>query len=441
MRTHRSDSTWLQRGQTLVIVAAAMVGLLALAGLAIDGGNLVMERRRAQNAADAAALAGTRLLSLAMMTCDPIDMPELDLKIARAVNEYAETNGISDTNGSPGDEVNGNVVAYYVNPSETRLGTVGAMGTVPSGSSGVEVELQDRHRTYFLLVVGIRSIPSSAVAMAMTGIVRDLPPGAGLLPIAVPQIVVDDIDPGSPWEMFDTSPDKTKEGKFCYNSPSGEVCIEGPDAPVNSLRGWLNLNHIYNTAYPTATHPDNRTFDKNVSSDGCKEPLPGLAGYASGDCPYDYPIYAGTSCYGPDIDEGEECTEATTDGDFIHGSPGSRSSALMDVYDGYAGKEAYAPVFDKVYLREYMVDNFVEAEPPVGFESSGGGWATAGGGSPDAWYYHIVGYVATAIPGGVSSNKVLYGEFLRAPISAGKIDVTAWDGTCSLLMHGVTLWH
>jgi Flp pilus assembly protein TadG len=436
----RSFRNWSQRGQTLVIVAAAMVGLLALAGLAIDGGNLVMERRRAQNAADAGALAGTRLLSLAMMTCDPIDLPELDDEIARAVNEYAETNGISDTDGVPGNEVNDNVVAYYVDPSETRLGTVGAMGTVPMGSSGVEVELRDQHRTYFLPVVGIRNIPSSAEAMAMTGIVTQLPPGAGMLPIAVPQIVVDDIDPNTDWEMFDTSPDKDKEGQFCYDSAGTEICIDNPDSPVNALRGWLNLNHIYNTEYLTATSPDNRTFDKNVSNDGCKEPLPGLAGYASGDCPYAYPIYAGTSCYGETIDAGEVCTETMTDGDFIHGSPGSRSSSLMQVYDGYAGKEAYAPVFDQVYLREYMVDNFDPAEPPVGFESSGGGFSTSAGGSGDSWYYHVVGYVATAIPAGADSNKVLRGEFLRAPISAGKIDVTAWDGTCSLLMHGVTLW-
>ena len=41
-----------EKGQSLVIVAAAMVGLLALTGLAVDGGNLFWQRRRAQNAAD-----------------------------------------------------------------------------------------------------------------------------------------------------------------------------------------------------------------------------------------------------------------------------------------------------------------------------------------------------------------------------------------------------
>jgi hypothetical protein len=429
-----------ERGQVLIIIAVALVGLLALAGLAIDGGNLFMERRRAQNAADAGALAGTRLISLAMMTCDPIDMSGLDAKIARVVNEYAEGNGISDTNGVPGDEVNDNIVAYYVNSSETRLGTVGAMGTVPMGTSGVEVELRDQHRTYFLLVVGIPTIPSSAQAMAMTGVVRQWPGGAGLIPIAVPEVVVDDILAGTDWEMFDTSPDKTKEGKFCYDRLGEEVCIEGPDSPVNALRGWLNLNHNFNNEFLDPPL-QNRTFDKNVSNDGCKDPLPGLRGYASGDCPYDYPIYAGHSCYtDPDplyCPDGENCL----DGDFIHGDPGSRSSSLMDLYDGYEGETAYAPVFDKVYLREYMVDTFdPQAAPPEGFEHSGGGFSSAAGGSGDSWYYHVVGYVATWIPEGTSNNKVLYGEFIRAPIGAGEIIVEEYDGSCSLLMHGVTLW-
>jgi hypothetical protein len=435
---------WRERGQVLIIVAVALVGLLALAGLAIDGGNLFMKRRGAQNAADAAALAGTRLIGKAMMTCDAIDYGGLDAVIARAVNEYAEGNGISDTNGVPGDEVNDNVVAYYVDIGETRLATVGG-GTVPMGTSGVEVEVVDQHRTYFLVVVGIRNIPSSAQAMAMAGVVRQLERGAGLLPIAVPQLVVDQVPDGEDWTMFDTSPDKTKEGKFCYTPQAGiEVCIEGPDSPVNALRGWLNLNHIYNTLYLDADDDLNRTFDKNVSNDGCKDPpaLPGLRGYASGDCPYAYPIYAGHSCYtDPDPEycppDGENCR----DGDFIHGDPGSRSASLMEVYQGYAGETVYAPVFDKVYLREYMVDHFAEAEPPVGFENSGGGFSTAAGGSGDSWYYHVVGYVETAIPGGAFSNKVLRGAFGGATIASGLIDVSQLDGSCSLLVHGVTLWH
>ena len=47
-----------ERGQALILIVFVIAALFGAAGLAIDGGNLYAERRRAQNAADAAALAG-----------------------------------------------------------------------------------------------------------------------------------------------------------------------------------------------------------------------------------------------------------------------------------------------------------------------------------------------------------------------------------------------
>jgi hypothetical protein len=47
-----------ESGQALVLLALAFIILLASAGLAIDGGMVYTERRHAQNAADAAAMAG-----------------------------------------------------------------------------------------------------------------------------------------------------------------------------------------------------------------------------------------------------------------------------------------------------------------------------------------------------------------------------------------------
>src|ERR1043166_5008772 len=47
-----------ERGQALVLIALAAIGLFAIAGLAIDGSAKYSDRRHAQNAADTAALAG-----------------------------------------------------------------------------------------------------------------------------------------------------------------------------------------------------------------------------------------------------------------------------------------------------------------------------------------------------------------------------------------------
>src|SRR5512139_3519134 len=46
-----------ERGQALILVVLAIVGLAGIVGLVVDGGNAFLDRRNAQNAADSAALA------------------------------------------------------------------------------------------------------------------------------------------------------------------------------------------------------------------------------------------------------------------------------------------------------------------------------------------------------------------------------------------------
>ncbi len=46
-----------EKGQALVIIALAAVGLFAFTALAIDGSRVFSDRRHAQNAADTAVLA------------------------------------------------------------------------------------------------------------------------------------------------------------------------------------------------------------------------------------------------------------------------------------------------------------------------------------------------------------------------------------------------
>jgi Flp pilus assembly protein TadG len=69
-----------ESGQIIVIVALSMFALIAMAALILDGGALMANRRAAQNAADAGALAGARALCLG----------ESD-QIASTVTYYTET--------------------------------------------------------------------------------------------------------------------------------------------------------------------------------------------------------------------------------------------------------------------------------------------------------------------------------------------------------------
>jgi hypothetical protein len=436
MKKKPVDLSRSEQGQSLIIIAAVFVGLVALAGLAIDGGNLFVERRQAQNAADASAVAGTRLIAEAIQTCDAIDLAAFDLEVHRTINHYAEQNGVSDTNGVAGDEVNDNVIGYYVDEDGiTLLGQVGA-GTLPLGTAGVHVAVKDAHETFFLPVIGIKEIPSSAPAMALTGVIKQTPPGQPLLPIAIPQIVVDELSGGEEWELHDTStPMDAKDGEFCYTDEGGtEHCIEDSDAPHNAQRGWLNLNHNFNSKWLYSGDELNRTFERNVSDAGCpNQPgeLPGLKGYASGLCPYAYPIFAGTT--------------GGWDGDFIHGGDGAKEAALITIHREVCTKEEpgsiLAPVFDAVYLRDEMITVFGDgAESPDGYPN-GGGFSSAGGGSSDSYYYHIVGYVEVSCGGKKDAQHTLSGTFQKAVIQGG-IDITGYSGpgSCTRMLMGVALW-
>src|SRR5437660_10723767 len=56
-RSHDLSAAHRESGQVLVLLTVALVAMLGMAGLAIDYGNMVVNRRQLQNAADAAALA------------------------------------------------------------------------------------------------------------------------------------------------------------------------------------------------------------------------------------------------------------------------------------------------------------------------------------------------------------------------------------------------
>jgi hypothetical protein len=81
----------LTTGQAIVIVAVAAVGLIAIMGLAIDGGRLLLLRRDEQNAGDAATLASTLAL------CSGGTEPQVIAAGESAASANGYVNGINDT--------------------------------------------------------------------------------------------------------------------------------------------------------------------------------------------------------------------------------------------------------------------------------------------------------------------------------------------------------
>ena len=127
-----------ERGQALVIIALAMIGLVGITGLAIDGSRAFSDRRQAQNAADTAALAA----SLANVRSEE-NWSGIGL-------ERAAGNGY-DNNGTT------NIVNVYNPPID---------GPYAGDGQYVQVVITSRLDTLFARVVGIEQMTNTVQAVA-----------------------------------------------------------------------------------------------------------------------------------------------------------------------------------------------------------------------------------------------------------------------------------
>jgi hypothetical protein len=359
-------------GQVIILVALALVGLLGIAGLAIDGGRLFTLRRKVQNAADAAAMAAARTLSQKIVTCSDGSVAD-DNEVAIAMVELARLNGFAY------DAPNVTIAGWYTDYTGARIqpGRMTGYGfQIPTGATGFHVSLTVTETTTLMRVVGQTTISAHAETTVMIGPIKTVqdPPGTPILPLALSDQVLSRVSAGDEITLFD-------EETYCR----GEPCDEDPP---EALHGWLNLSFIYNARHNGG--PLDRTYVTNVGASGCKfdgesidVAATGLKGWAGEDkdgdggpdCPYPNPVVAGP--YG------------SPEGDWIHGEPGIRASALQAIRDGHGvGAEVVIPIFDVAYDRGDMADTF---EAPAG---TGGKWPSGGGGANNR-FFHVVGF-ATA---------------------------------------------
>jgi Flp pilus assembly protein TadG len=161
---HRSE------GQALVIVALAFLVLIAFLGLAIDGANAFGQRRRVNNAADAASLAATRVL------IDVKSHNGLGDQINATIREFL----INDHNITAADST---WEASYVsrNEPDTIIAPVRDDQAPPSEAEGVRIEVSYTFDTAFMRVMGQRTLTVGAISTSVygplgTGIGEDLIP-------------------------------------------------------------------------------------------------------------------------------------------------------------------------------------------------------------------------------------------------------------------------
>ncbi len=427
-----------ERGQAIVILLFALVAVTAMAGLAIDGGRLYALRRQAQNAADAAALAGTRQLAEYITQCETGSNSD----VSRAIIDAARFNGID--NASPDAQVE----AWYVDRNENVL--LAAMPSSPSGSAprlanvineppdgatGVRVRATVTETTTLLRIIGQEHFAASAEATAMTGPVQITEfSGGGLLPIGLPAQRVDTIIGSG-------------EREFTLYTAGGGICgrddMDCPsDPPAESQRGWLNFGYIYHNTWfsspqrradginanGSTASPLNRVVKTNFSTNDLEDWV------RNG---FDAPIYFGTRGDASRPDDLSDPLRYPRDGDFILGDGGVMDGVRRATCELYMDQTVYLPIFDYIIERAQMRSFFSGHEPsnPLQFQN--------------AFHYHIIGVVAARIDGcaGSGANARINATIISALIGEGVIDPdmgyqsgVVRDGACPLEVYSVSLW-
>lgn len=159
-----------QRGQAIVVMTLAMTVVLAGTAVVVDGGNGMNEQRSAQNAADAAAVAGALVVAEKLGGANHDDGDVVD-----AMEDVLDDNGSSLQ------------TSYYVDYSRNVVGTVGRGGPIPSNAWGIHARASRTFDTLIAGVTGIDSWTASAEATALAGALRSVCSaldGCGVMPMA-----------------------------------------------------------------------------------------------------------------------------------------------------------------------------------------------------------------------------------------------------------------
>jgi hypothetical protein len=197
-----------QRGQALTLFVLALTAIVLGVAVVVDGGYAYAQRRQSQNAADFAALAGTRIVGQAL-TGRP----------AGAGNASNVEAAIRSTVAANGADL---VDAQYVDHTGAALGSVVDAVTIPVDAFGVVVNANTNWSPFLLGVIGIVDWNAGATATALTpGESR----GGGVLPVGIDESDYNELDSCDASDLSD-----------CLQQPLTPGTLIGPGS-----FGWLSF--------------------------------------------------------------------------------------------------------------------------------------------------------------------------------------------------------
>ena len=246
------------QGQVLIIFVFAILGLIGVTGLAIDGGNIYSDRRHAQNAADTAALAAALARNQAVAA---------DASHARCdgFNTVTHTGGacssalinvaldMAQQNGYDNDPVS-NTVNVYSPPVHGQYSVCGS--SAYNCNDYIEVSIDTNVNTFFARVLGIPQTHNKVIAVALS---KYAPPGSlyGLNSLV---------------QLRPHSTDCSGSNSGVYFGGSGTITLDGGGVFVNSDNDACALK-ITNTCPTVNLLNGAKIVGIGKQTPGCSQPI------------------------------------------------------------------------------------------------------------------------------------------------------------------------
>lgn len=252
-----------ERGQALIMIVFAIVGLIALTALTVDGGNAYSNRRHAQNAADTAALAAAR----AKVRQESWKDAALDI---------ASENDFTDL--FPDAISSNTLVNVEVYGCEENKPAYADCGETEGNNEYLEVVITSTVHTFFAPIIGVHQITNRVKAIAHA---KPTSVDSALLNNAIVSLMTGCKPSGWPHDPFTISGNSTsivggsgvfinsscdnalnQNGSATMNAEFG-VCVVGTS---NVIPGSINPPPVSNCGTPLAYPPvilPNPTCDTN----------------------------------------------------------------------------------------------------------------------------------------------------------------------------------
>jgi Flp pilus assembly protein TadG len=345
------------RGQVVVIVALAMVIMVAMVGLVVDGGYAWGRQRQTQNASDAASEAGAVVLAQNIAGVQPA---KTDADVDAAVTAVLDSNGTA-RKAAYYTDVSGNLLtpAGVATTNADEAALVGG-GAIPPGGAGVETIGLQTFDTFLARVIGVNQFTATTPATAVAGYLTQIcsaAAGCDVIPVTFPVTLLtctntgqdpQPVQPPSFWQIgndpiviplcgngagnvgwIDWYPDQT----YCGNGAAEVVCeINDPNNPAIDLPSWQYVAQTGNISSSQVENALNNKYAGKIAQipqfDGTCNTQP--SGVTLSDCPeanvggqgqnqwYHLPQFAAFQFCGPTI---PACTaKGFTKGAYVNGN-------------------------------------------------------------------------------------------------------------------------